>query len=107
MNNNTRDIIQAGHNDADRIYMKLCDMEAVRQAERLQAVERENQTLKFQQFMTTSQTAQNGYFDAVVNSAVAQLKPPAAVPSYNVPPPFPYRQNDGYNNGGCNNSCGC
>jgi len=111
MNNNTRDIIQAGHNDADRIYMKLCDMEAVRQAERLQAVERENQTLKFQQFMTTSQTAQNGYFDAVVNSAVAQLKPPSAVPSYNVPPPFPYCQPNGYNNGicGCNNGCnnGC
>ena len=107
MNNNTRDIIQAGHNDADRIYMKLCDMEAVRQAERLQAVERENQTLKFQQFMTTSQTAQNGYFDAVVNSAVAQLKPPSAVPSYNVPPPFPYCQPNGYNNGicGCNNGC--
>ena len=111
MNNNTRDIIQAGHSDADRIYMKLCDMEAVRQAERLQAVERENQTLKFQQFMATSQTAQNGYFDAVVNSAVAQLKPPSAVPSYNVPPPFPYCQPNGYNNGicGCNNGCnnGC
>ncbi len=53
----------------------------------------ENQSLKFQ----ASQTAQNGFIDAVGNSIVAQLRMPTPVPAYQVPNPY---ANYGYN-------CGC
>lgn len=85
------DIVQNGHNDTDRVIAQLNAMEAARQAEKIHALELQNQTLSFQ----ASQTSQNGYIEAVVNTAVQRLLPPSPVPSYPVPNP-----------NGCFNACG-
>lgn len=74
-------IIQNTHNDTDRIIAQLNQMEANRQAEKIQQLQSENQTLRFQ----ASQTAQNGFIDAVGNSIVARLQPASPVPAYVVP----------------------
>lgn len=68
------------------------------QMERDSSLQAENQTLRFQ----ASQTAQNGFIDAVGNTIVAQLRQPQPVPAYTVPAPYPYASNCG-----CNAGCGC
>lgn len=83
--------IQNAHNDTDRVLAKLDQMESLRQQERIQALQSENQTLRFQ----ASQNAQNSFIDAVGNSVVAQLRQPTPVPAYAVPAPYPYAGNCG------------
>lgn len=95
MATNTCNIIQNAHNDTDRVIAKLDAMEMSRKDETIYALREKLQTAQFQ----ASQTAQNGYIDAVVNSAVAQLRQPQPVPSYTVPAPYPYCN--------CNSGCGC
>lgn len=98
MSNGFNSIIQNTHNDTDRILAKLDQMETARLQEKNQALRDENQTLKFQ----ISQTAQNGYIDAIGNSIVARLQQPTPVPSYTVPAPYPYSSGCGcYNNTCC------
>lgn len=94
---NTANIIQNAHNDTDRVIAKLNDMEATRQQEKIEALRLENQTLRFQ----ASQTAQNGYIDAIGNSIVARLQQPQPIPAYEVPAPYPYC----VRNSGCNSCC--
>lgn len=64
--------------------------------DKISSLTAENQALKFQ----ASQSAQNGFIDAVGNSIVAQLRQPAPVPAYTVPAPYPYAT-------GANCGCGC
>lgn len=66
---NTCDIIQSTHNDTDRVIARLDQMEANRQAERIHALELENQKLSFQ----ASQQAQNAYISANQEAQTAEL----------------------------------
>ena len=66
---NAANIIQNAHNDTDRVIAKLDAMEMARKDETIAALRQELQTARFQ----ASQRDQNGYFDAVVNAAVARL----------------------------------
>ena len=66
---NTTSIIQNAHNDTDRVLAKLNDMEAARQAEKIAALQAENQSLKFQ----ASQTAQNAFISANQDAQTAEL----------------------------------
>ena len=91
MATNTANIIQASHNDTDRVIAKLTDMEAARQAEKIEALRLENQTLKF----AASQAAQNTYL-------VDQLRP-CPIPAYITCNPF--AASYGYGANGC--GCGC
>lgn len=109
-NNNTRDIIQSTHNDTDRVLAALNQMESNRQAEKIEALRLENQTLKFQ----ASQTAQNAFITANQDAQTAELIRrivPTPTPAYVVPNPnccygggYGY---GGYGNCGCNNGCNC
>lgn len=100
---NTSSIIQNQHNDTDRVIAKLDQMEATRQAEKIAALQLENQGLKF----AASQATQNTYLTNTICGQTAELIQriaPTPVPSYNVPAPYPYCVN-GYGYG--NNGCGC
>lgn len=66
---NTCDIIQSTHNDTDRVIARLDQMEANRQAERIHALELENQKLSF----AASQTAQNAFITANQEAQTAEL----------------------------------
>ena len=105
---NTTAIIQNAHNDTDRVIAKLNDMESARQAEKIAALQAENQSLKFQ----ASQTAQNSYLTATMDANQAELirrlGRDCPVPAYVVPNPnCCYGTPVGVlNNGcGCNNGC--
>ena len=67
---NAANIIQNANNDTDRVIAKLDAMEMARKDETIAALRQELQTARFQ----ASQRDQNGYFDAVVNAAVARLQ---------------------------------
>lgn len=98
---NTNSIIQNQHNDTDRVIAKLDQMEATRQAEKIAALQLENQGLKF----AASQATQNTYLTNTICGQTAELIQriaPTPVPSYSVPAPYPYCVNGyGYNNSGC------
>lgn len=106
---NTTAIIQNAHNDTDRVLAKLNDMEAARQAEKIAALQAENQSLKFQ----ASQTAQNAFISANQDAQTAELLRrlgrDCPTPAYIVPNPNCCYGNfglTGFNNGcGCGNSC--
>lgn len=107
---NTTAIIQNAHNDTDRVIAKLNDMESARQAEKIAALQAENQSLKFQ----ASQAAQNSYLAATMDANQAELirrlGRDCPVPAYVVPNPnCCYGTPVGVMNGGCgcNNGCGC
>lgn len=107
---NTTAIIQNAHNDTDRVLAKLNDMEAARQAEKIAALQAENQSLKFQ----ASQTAQNAFItanqDAQTAELIRRLGRDCPIPAYVVPNPnCCYGTPVGVlnNNCGCGNSCGC
>lgn len=107
---NTTAIIQNAHNDTDRVIAKLNDMENARQAEKIAALQAENQSLKFQ----ASQTAQNAFItanqDAQTAELIRRLGRDCPVPAYVVPNPnCCYGTPVGVlNNGcGCGNGCGC
>lgn len=108
---NTTAIIQNAHNDTDRVIAKLNDMESARQAEKIAALQAENQSLRFQ----ASQTAQNAFISANQEAQTAELLRrlgrDCPVAAYVVPNPnCCYGTPVGVlNNGGCgcNNGCGC
>lgn len=107
---NTTAIIQNAHNDTDRVIAKLNDMESARQQEKIQALQAENQSLKFQ----ASQAAQNTFITANQEAQTAELirrlGRDCPVPAYVVPNPnCCYGTPVGVlNNGcGCGNGCGC
>lgn len=77
---NTTSIIQSQHNDTDRVIQKLCDIESNRQAEKIAALQAENQGLRF----AASQQAQNNY---LVNTLTDKLGQPCAKPAYLVANP--------------------
>lgn len=91
--NTTRDVLENNNANTRSILDFLIN-------DKISTLTAENQTLKFQ----ASQTAQNGFIDAVGNSIVARVQP-APVPAYTVPAPYPY----GFNGCGCgcNSGCGC
>lgn len=110
MATNTANIVQAGRADTDRVIAKLDAMESARQAEKIEALRLENQSLKF----AASQAQQNAFFtanqDAQTAELIRRLRTPEAVPAYVVPNPNCCYGNPvgiGYaaNNGGC--GCGC
>lgn len=113
--NNTSAIVQAGHCDTDRVIAKLDAMEATRQAEKIEALRLENQTLRFQ----ASQANQNAFITANQEAQTAELirrlRTPEAVPAYVVPNPNCCYGNPlgvgynygGYSQGGCGCGCGC
>ena len=80
---------------------KLNDMEAARQAEKIAALQAENQSLKF----AANQNQQNAYLTATMDANKAELirrlEIPAPVPAYNVPAPYPYGYNCNCGNGCC------
>ena len=106
---NTTAIIQNAHNDTDRVIAKLNDMESARQAERIAALQSENQALKFQ----ASQTAQNAFItanqDAQTAELIRRLGRDCPVPAFVVPNPnccYPSGYGAGFNGNGCGcNSC--
>lgn len=107
---NTTAIIQNAHNDTDRVIAKLDAMEAARQAEKIAALQAENQSLKFQ----ASQTAQNAFItanqDAQTAELIRRLGRDCPIPAYVVPNPnCCYGTPVGVlnNNCGCGNGCGC
>lgn len=109
---NTNNIVQSQHNDTDRVIAKLDQMEATRQAEKIAALQNENQTLKF----AASQAQQNGVIRAAIDASTAEILrrsghdcPSAA---YLVQPPTPVNfpingcgtvqfGGNGYSCGGC------
>lgn len=97
---NARDIIQSTHNDTDRIIARIDQMETARQAEKIAALQAENQGLKF----AASQAAQNTYLVASQADQTAKIinaiNPPP-IPAYQVPNPYTG------NACGCNSGCGC
>lgn len=106
---NTTSIIQNAHNDTDRVIAKLNDMESARQAEKIAALQAENQSLKFQ----ASQTAQNAFItanqDAQTAELIRRLGRDCPIPAYVVPNPnccygTPYGV---LNNNGCGCNSGC
>lgn len=101
MATNTANIIQASHNDTDRVIAKLTDMEATRQAEKIEALRLENQSLKF----AASQANQNAFITANQEAQTAELLRrlgrDCPVPAYWVNPPTPVQ----VPNFGC--GCGC
>lgn len=104
---NTTSIIQNAHNDTDRVIAKLDAMENARQQEKIQALQAENQNLKFQ----ASQAAQNTFITANQEAQTAELirrlGRDCPVPAFVVPNPnCCYGNGYGFNNGcGCGNSC--
>lgn len=96
------DIIQNSHNDTDRIIARLDAMETNRLQEKITEQQAEIQSLR----LAASQSAQNGYIDAIGNSIVARLQPPTPQPSYLVPAPYPYCNNNGCGNQWGNTCCG-
>lgn len=99
---NARDIIQSTHNDTDRIIARIDQMETARQAEKIAALQAENQGLKF----AASQAAQNTYLVASQADQTAKIINainPAPIPAYQVPNPY-----TGVGvSCGCNSGCGC
>lgn len=97
---NARDIIQSTHNDTDRIIARIDQMETARQAEKIAALQAENQGLKF----AASQAAQNTYLVASQADQTAKIinaiNPPP-IPAYQVPNPYTG------NACGCNSGCVC
>ena len=91
--NATRDLLDNNNRNTRAILDFLTQ-------DKISSLQAENQTLRFQ----ASQTAQNGFIDAVGNTIVAQLRQPQPVPAYTVPAPYPYASNCGC---GCNTGCGC
>lgn len=109
MATNTSNIIQNAHNDTDRVIAKLDAMESARQAEKIQALQIENQGLKF----AASQASQNAFITANQEAQTAEiirrLGRDCPVPAYVVPNPnCCYGNGYGFNNGcGCGCGCGC
>lgn len=93
--NTTRDILDNNNTNTRAILDFLTQ-------DKISSLQAENQTLRFQ----ASQTAQNGYIDAIGNSVVARLQQPTPVPAYAVPAPYPYCVPNN-SNCGCGCSCGC
>lgn len=105
---NTNNIIQSQHSDADRVIAKLDAMEAARQAEKIEALRLENQTLKFQ----ASQASQNAFITANQEAQTAEiirrLGRDCPVPAYVVPNPnCCYGNPVGVGYAGYGNGCGC
>ena len=106
---NTCNAIQASHNDTDRVIARLDQMEANRQAERIHALELENQKLSF----AASQQAQNAFITANQEAQTAELirrlgkdyPVNAVVVQPNTPVSFP-TDCCGQFRGGWGNSCG-
>lgn len=84
---NTTAIIQNAHNDTDRVIAKLDAMESARQAEKIQALQMENQGLKF----AASQASQNAFITANQEAQTAELirrlGRDCPIPAYVVPNP--------------------
>ena len=76
--NATRDLLDNNNSNTRAILDFLTQ-------DKISSLQAENQTLRFQ----ASQTAQNGFIDAVGNTIVAQLRQPQPVPAYTVPAPYP------------------
>lgn len=101
---NTTAIIQNAHNDTDRVIAKLDAMESARQADKIQALQMENQGLKF----AASQASQNAFITANQEAQTAELirrlGRDCPIPAYVVPNP-----NCCYGTpvGVMNNGCGC
>lgn len=90
MATNTSNIVQAGHNDTDRVIAKLDAMETARLNDKLDALRLENQTLKF----AASQSQQNAFIaanqDAQTAELIRRLDPhPCPTAAYLVQPPTP------------------
>lgn len=108
MATNTSNIIQNSHSDTDRVIAKLDAMETARQAEKIDALRLENQTLKFQ----ASQSAQNAFITANQEAQTAELirrlGRDCPVPAYVVPNPnCCYGNPVGVGYAGYGNGCGC
>lgn len=114
MATNTSNIVQAGHNDTDRVIAKLDAMERDRLSDKLEALRLENQTLRF----AASQAEQNAYIAANQEAQTATLlrrlgaECPTAAYLVNAPTPVTFPTNacgqvTFASNGGAGNSCGC
>lgn len=87
MATNTTNIIQSQHSDTDRVIAKLDALEAARQAEKIEALRLENQSLRF----AASQLDQNAAIRASIDAATAEIirrtGNECPVPAYVVPNP--------------------
>lgn len=97
-------IIQAGHNDADRIISRLDLMETNRQQERIHALELENQKLSFAASQSNQNAVIGAQIDAMSANVIRRLEAPQPVPAYVVPNPNNYAYNCTHY---ANNGCGC
>lgn len=108
MATNTNAIVQSGHADTDRVIAKLDAMENARQAEKIEALRLENQTLRFQ----ASQLDQNAAIRASIDAATAEIirrtGNECPVPAYVVPNPnCCYGNPLGVGYQAQNSGCGC
>lgn len=87
MATNTNNIVQSQHGDTDRVIAKLDQMEAARQAEKIEALRLENQSLRF----AASQLDQNAAIRASIDAATAEIirrtGNECPIPAYVVPNP--------------------
>ena len=108
---NTNNIVQSQHSDTDRVIAKLDAMETARQAEKIEALRLENQTLRF----AASQLDQNAAIRASIDAATAEIirrtGNECPIPAYVVPNPnCCYGNPVGVSYGaawGGNGGCGC
>ena len=87
MATNTSNVIQSQHADTDRVIAKLDAMESARQAEKIEALRLENQSLRF----AASQLDQNAAIRASIDAATAEIirrtGNECPIPAYVVPNP--------------------
>lgn len=107
---NTNNIVQSQHTDTDRVIAKLDAMESARQAEKIEALRLENQTLRF----AASQLDQNAAIRASIDAATAEIirrtGNECPIPAYVVPNPNCCYGNPvgvSYGAGFGGNGCGC
>ncbi len=104
------DIIQAGHNDADRIISRLDLMESNRQQEKIHTLELENQKLSFAASQSNQNAVIGAQIDAMGANLIRRLELPQPIPAYVVPNPNGCGYTNGYNvmcPGYSNSCCNC
>lgn len=104
MATNTSTIVQAGHNDTDRVIAKLDAMERDRLTEKLNAVQMENQSLRFNAYLEANQEAQTA---TLLRRLGAECPSPAYLVNAPTPVTFPVNSCGQVQFGGNGNGYGC
>jgi hypothetical protein len=104
MATNTSNIVQAGHNDTDRVIAKLDAMETARLNDKLDALRLENQSLRFNAYLEANQEAQTA---TLLRRLGAECPSPAYLVNAPTPVTFPVNSCGQVQFGGNGNGYGC